>query len=43
VDERLSDPLYPDVSPDRWHVVPLEDGSGDLELIPPEATREQES
>ena len=32
VDERLSDPAYPEVTPGRWHVVPAPDGSGDLML-----------
>lgn len=33
VDDRLSDPLYPDVSPGRLHVREQDDGSGDLVLI----------
>jgi hypothetical protein len=33
VDDRLSDPLYPDVSPGRMHVREREDGSGDLVLV----------
>jgi hypothetical protein len=36
VDHRLSDPLYPDVSPGRLHVREREDGSGDLVLVEPE-------
>ena len=32
VDDRLSDPAYPEVSPGRLHVVEKEDGSGDLVL-----------
>ena len=35
VDDRLSDPLYPSVSPDRMHVREREDGSGDLVLVEP--------
>lgn len=35
IDDRLSDPLYPEVSPDRWHVRLQPTGSGDLELVPP--------
>jgi len=33
LDDRLSDPLYPDVTPGRMHVRDREDGSGDLMLI----------
>jgi len=33
IDNRLSDPLYPDVSPGRMHVREREDGSGDLVLV----------
>ena len=33
VDDRLSDPLYPEVSPGRMHVQEREDGSGELVLI----------
>jgi len=40
VDERLSDPVYPEVSPDRWHVGFEDDGSGDLVLEPPEDRRD---
>lgn len=36
VDERLSDPAYPGVSPGRRHVRVKEDGSGDLELVEPD-------
>ena len=35
VDDRLSDPLYPQVSARRWHVRPHESGNGDLEIAPP--------
>lgn len=35
VDERLSDPVYPALSPDRWHVALDPRGSGDLLLLPP--------
>jgi hypothetical protein len=37
VDDRLSDPAYPAVSPDRWCVEPASDGGGDLVLVPPQA------
>ena len=39
VDERLSDPAYPEVSEDRWQIAYEEDGSGDLVLQPPEGRR----
>ena len=42
VDARLSDPRYPEVSPDRWHVRAKPDGSGDLELVPPQSRTEAE-
>ena len=32
VDDRLSDPAYPEVSPGRWRVVPTPDASGDLAI-----------
>jgi hypothetical protein len=35
VDERLSDPRYPEVSAGLWHVAPRDDGSGDLVLVEP--------
>ncbi len=35
VDHRVSDPIYPEVSPERWRVVQAEDGSGDLTLVEP--------
>jgi hypothetical protein len=37
VDERLSDPAYPAVSPGRWRVVVSEENRGDLALAGPEA------
>ena len=37
VDARLSDPEYPGVSPDRWHIREAQDGSGDLVLVPPQS------
>lgn len=36
VDHRLSDPLYPGLTPGRMRVRPREDGSGDLVLVEPE-------
>lgn len=39
VDERLSDPAYPEVTPGRWHVTLRDDGSGDLVLIGPEESQ----
>jgi hypothetical protein len=39
VDERLSDPAYPGVSPGRWRVAPKDDGSGDLALVAAQPTR----
>ena len=39
VDERLSDPAYPEVTPGRWHVTPRDDGSGDLMLVGPEESQ----
>ena len=39
IDDRLSDPAYPEVSPDRWHVGQAPDGGGDLVLIPPQNER----
>lgn len=36
-DERLSDPLYPACSPDRWRIVESEAAGGDLVLSPPRA------
>ena len=42
VDDRLSDPLYPGVSPDRWHIRMNRSGSGDLELVVP-AWRDEEA
>ena len=39
VDERLSDPAYPRVSPGRWHVAVRDDGSGDLVLVAPDGSR----
>ncbi len=40
VDYRLSDPLYPGVSPGMMHVTEREDGSGDLMLVEPEVATE---
>lgn len=37
VDDRLSDPAYPAVSPDRWRIVESEEAGGDLVLEPPRA------
>lgn len=35
VDERLADPAYPGVSPDRWRVIESEEAGGDLVLVEP--------
>lgn len=35
VDHRLSDPLYPDVSPDRARITSHVSGNGDLVFVPP--------
>ena len=40
VDDRLSDPAYPRVSPDRWHVAERDDGTGDLMLVEPASHRQ---
>jgi hypothetical protein len=39
VDDRLSDPAYPGVTPGRWRVALKEDGSGDLALSAAQAAR----
>ena len=43
IDDRLSDPMYPEVSPQRWHVRLQQSGSGDLELVPPAQSTGTES
>ena len=35
VDDRLSDPIYPKVSPDRWQIRKHPSKNGDLELVAP--------
>ncbi len=38
-DHRLSDPRYPEVSPERWHVPAEPDAHGDLRLVEPRAVQ----